>query len=107
MPEIKFELSLPDGPRSAFVVVAGGADADHDGTIEDNAEVSTFTRDGNTWSHNQRIDDPVSGTRFFVTFTIGQDVRWELVIKNDAGAVLYRNQNTTVFHTSEIRWHLP
>ena len=45
--------------------------------------------------------------RDFVTFTVGQGVRWELVISDAAGKPLYTNQNTTVFHTGEIKWHLP
>jgi hypothetical protein len=109
MSQIKLELTLLDEPRSPFVVVAGGLDADRDGTVEDDDEVQAFTRNGtkNVWSRTQILDGEVSGTRFFVTFTVGAEVRWELVIKDASDKVLYINQNTTVFHTGDIRWHLP
>ncbi len=106
MPDITFTLTLPDGPNSPVVIVAGGADSDGDGTIEDNSEVAAFQRAGNVWTRTQSLAG-ISGTKFFVTFTVGADVRWELVITDAAGKALYTNQNTTVFHTGEIKWQLP
>ncbi|NVB85786.1 MAG: hypothetical protein HOV81_45910 [Kofleriaceae bacterium] len=107
MTEIKFELTLPDGPRSPVVIVAGGADGNRDDVIDNAEEVKAFVRDGNTWSRKQEVDDRLAGMRFIVTFLVGQNVRWELTIKDAGGHVLYRNQNTTVLHTGEVRWHLP
>ena len=104
MPEIKLELTLPDGPKSPFVIVAGGADANHDGEITEPDEVGAFAREGNVWTLKQVIADPLKGTKFCVIFAVGQDVRWEFRIKDAAGKELYSNQNTTVFHTGEIRW---
>jgi hypothetical protein len=102
MPEIRFELTLPDGPNSSFVAVAGGADANHDGSIQEPNEVGAFARSGNVWGHKQIIADPVSGTAFSVVFAVGGDVRWTFTVHDGGGKELFSDSGRTVFNVSEI-----
>ena len=94
--KLTFELALPNGPNSAVVIIAGGADADQDGTI-DNGEVASLVSSGNVWSRDQDVQLPTTGMMFAISFTVGSGVDWKLVIKNAAGTVLYSDNGTTVF----------
>ena len=99
--EIEFELTLPKGPKNAIVLVSGGADADRDGTVEDDEEVEAFKRTGNTWKRKQLVSDPTTGMLFGVTLTVGRDVSWKLEIKDATGSVLFSDSNVTTF-SSEV-----
>lgn len=101
MSEIKFELQLPDGPGSDVVIVAGGADSNHDGKIDQDSEIAAFTRDGHTWRRRQTLSGAVGGTAFYVSFVIGAGVRWELAITDGAGKVLHHSKNTSVLEWSD------
>ena len=105
--QLKFELTLPNGTTYPYVIVAGGADADRDGTVEDNGEYGAFTRTGNVWSYTQIVPSPLHGMLFYVQLTVGPSVGYDLTIKDAAGSLLYRNQNVTVDATETIRWELP
>jgi hypothetical protein len=110
MSQIKFELRLPNGPGSNVVIVAGGADSNRDGRIDQNSEIAAFTRNGNdghTWSRTQTIGDQISGTEFYVSFMIGVGVRWELTVTDDAGKVLRQASNTSVLAWSDVLGVLP
>jgi hypothetical protein len=102
--QLTFEVKLPAGPNSDHVIIAGGADADRDGTIEDNGEYGVFTRNANTWTYTQTVPGPISGMAFYVQMTVGPNVPYELTIKDSAGTVVYANSNTTVDVTEYIRW---
>ncbi|MBL8624447.1 MAG: hypothetical protein JNK64_24275 [Myxococcales bacterium] len=107
MDTLTFEFKLATAPMSPFVIVAGGADANRDGRIENQSEVDVFAaKGGNLWSRSQTVATPTKGMLFSVTFTIGIGVRWTLEIKNAAGAVLYSGANTTVFNTENVSYVL-
>lgn len=103
---LNFELKLPAGPNNDNVIIAGGADADRDGTVEDNGEYGAFTRSGNTWTHAQTVSGPVAGMPFYVQMTIGPNVPYELSIKDSAGTIHYSTSNITVGITEYVRWTL-
>ena len=104
--QLKFKLSLPQGPNSTTVIVAGGADADRDGTVEDNGEYAAFTRNGNVWTHDQTVQGPVSQMIFYVQATCGPHVPYELEITDGAGAKLYKYDNVSTDNVVAIRWWL-
>src|SRR5687768_9402442 len=106
--ELHFELKLPHGPNPnwPFVAVVGGADLDGDGTVEDNGELGIFTRKENTWAFQQTVAK-LEGTIFFVQFTVGRDVSYELTIKDGTGKLLFVHQNITIDPTGIVRWRFP
>jgi hypothetical protein len=107
MRKIKFTFRLPDGPKSPFVVVAGGSDANHDGKVDQNSEVAVFSKTSNwVWERTQDVADPLADTYFAVAFTIGADVRWHLVITDDTGAVRFSSANTTMLPSETVRGRL-
>jgi hypothetical protein len=100
---ITFTLRLLDPPTSPFVVVAGGADGDRDGTIEDNGEVGIFDRVSNrAWNRTQEVQVPTIDMIFGVSFTVGTGVRWELVIKDAGATILYSGGSTTLFASETV-----
>jgi hypothetical protein len=104
--QLNFELKLPNGPNSPFVIIAGGADIDRDGTVEDNDEYAIFARNANTWTRQQAVTGSVSGMLFYVQFTVGPNVPYDFTIKDAAGGLLFSNQNVTSGATESIRWTL-
>ena len=101
-----FEVKLPNGPNTDHVIVAGGADADRDGTVEDNGEYGVFTRNGNTWTYTQTVPGPVAGMLFYVQLTVGPNVPYELKIQDSAGNPHYSTGNVTIGITEYVRWSL-
>jgi hypothetical protein len=106
MENLTFTFTLPHGANSKFIQVSGGADADRDGTIEDNTEVAAFSRNGNVWTRQQQVNSPTDGMLFAVTFTVGPSVAWSLVITNGAGKSLYQGANTTLIATETVSYRL-
>jgi redox-sensitive bicupin YhaK (pirin superfamily) len=107
METIKFELRLPNGANGHIVIVAGGADADHDRTVEDNGEISVFKRmEKNLWTVTQEVQRPTLGMLFAVQITVGRGTQWELVIKNKAEQTLYSGASTTSYDAETISYFL-
>jgi hypothetical protein len=103
MERIRFEFKLPNGPKCPIVIVAGGADADRNGKIENKSEIGVLYReDQNTWTREQRVSKPTSGTIFAVSFTVGVGVVWSLTITDSANRVLYSGTHTTAFPSDTV-----
>lgn len=105
--KLNFKLTLPQGANSTTLIVAGGADADRDGTVEDNGEYQAFVRDGNVWTCSQTVPGPVSQMIFYVQATCGPHVPYELEITDGGGAKLYHYTNVSNEPVVAIRWWLP
>ena len=70
--DLYFNLKLLKSPTSPFVIVAGGADADGNGVIDQASEVSAFKRGtGHAWTHTQTVSAQTKGMLFAVVFTVG------------------------------------
>jgi len=104
---LTFVLTLPNGPTSPVVIVAGGADVNGDGTISNTDEVAAFADKGNNvWTRDQPVAGVTTGMLFAVTFTVGIGTKWQLVITNEADKVLYQGGSTTFFNTETVAYHL-
>ena len=107
MNTLRFELKLPSGANSNFVIVAGGADINRDGAISNASEVHSFTaQPNNLWTLDQPFQGSASGMIFAVTFTVGANVKWELTVKDDSGTVLFSGKNTTIAPFETVSFHL-
>jgi hypothetical protein len=107
MNTLRYELKLPNGANNNFVIVAGGADINRDGTISNADEVRSFTaQPNNHWTLDQPFQGNASGMIFAVMFTVGVNVKWELTIKDDSGTVLYTGKSTTIDPFDTISYHL-
>ncbi len=105
--EINFEFRLPSGPKSSFVIISGGADADRDGRIEDDTEIAAFVRDkDNTWTRKQEVAAQTKDMLFAVTFTVGAGVPWSLKITDPTGKALFTGANTTMFPSETVSYVL-
>jgi hypothetical protein len=103
---LKYELKLPNGANSNFVIVAGGADLNRDGAISNAEEVRVFAAQANNvWTLDQPFQGNASGMIFAVTFTIGVNVKWELTVKDDSGAVLFSGRSTTIAPFDTVSFH--
>lgn len=102
--DLTFTLSLPHGGNTTALMVMGGADADHDGTVEDNGEYATFTRNNNIWTLKQTVPEPVKGMVFYVQANVGPDVAFDFDIEDGAGVSRFSKSGVTVNPVLTIRW---
>jgi hypothetical protein len=106
-PKLTFTLRLATKPKTPFVIVAGGADVNHDGDVSNKDEVAAFEKTGaDVWERTQPYTGNATGMLFAVTFTVGGGVKWELVIKDETGKVRFRGGNTTTLPFDTVAFTL-
>jgi hypothetical protein len=88
------------------ISVAGGADSDGNGIVDQNSEIDAFQRNGLVWTRTQTVALATKGMLFAVTFAMGVGTPWQLAITNQAGALLFSGGNISGLPVDQVSSYL-